>query len=59
MPWYRYLWKTWAKALGAKEGGTNREADHVALWRTALILLGLGMNLVITLSAAKNLGWIG
>jgi len=33
------MWKIWCKALGAKEGKSNREADAVAVIRT-LILLG-------------------
>ena len=33
------MWKIWCKALGSKEGKSNREADAVAVIRT-LILLG-------------------
>ena len=33
------MWKIWCKALGTKEGKSNREADAVAVIRT-LILLG-------------------
>ena len=33
------MWKIWCKALGQKEGESNREADAVAVIRT-LILLG-------------------
>jgi hypothetical protein len=33
------VWKIWCKALGQKEGKSNREADAVAVIRT-LILLG-------------------
>ena len=33
------MWKIWCKALGQKEGKSNREADAVAVIRT-LILLG-------------------
>ena len=32
-------WRVWCKALGTKEGKSNREADAVAVIRT-LILLG-------------------
>ena len=32
-------WRVWCKALGSKEGKSNREADAVAVIRT-LILLG-------------------
>ena len=33
------MWKIWCKALGTKEGKSNREADAVAVIRT-LILCG-------------------
>ena len=33
------MWKIWCKALGSKEGKSNREADAVAVIRT-LILMG-------------------
>ena len=33
------MWKIWCKALGQKEGKSNREADAVAVIRT-LILMG-------------------
>ena len=33
------MWKIWCKALGTKEGKSNREADAVAVIRT-LILMG-------------------
>ena len=33
------MWKIWCKALGQKEGKSNKEADAVAVIRT-LILLG-------------------
>jgi len=32
-------WRVWCKALGSKEGKSNREADAVAVIRT-LILMG-------------------
>ena len=34
----RRLWVLWAKSLGAKVG-TQRDADTVALLRTALVLM--------------------
>ena len=32
------LWRIWAKALGAKEGKNDREADYVALLRTFILI---------------------
>lgn len=41
----RQLWRLWAKALGAKEGATDREADVVAIIRTLIFLFGLLFSL--------------
>ena len=32
------MWKIWCKALGQKEGKSNREADAVAVIRTFILL---------------------
>jgi hypothetical protein len=37
----KQMWRLWAKALGAKEGATDREADMVAIIRTLIFLFGL------------------
>lgn len=42
----KYCWRLWAKALGQKEGSTDAEADAVAAVRTALVLLGLFLNII-------------
>jgi hypothetical protein len=39
-------WRIWAKALGAKEGDTNQEADRVALVRTGLVISSLVLSLI-------------
>jgi hypothetical protein len=41
----RQLWRLWAKALGAKEGATDREADMVAIIRTLIFLFGVLFSL--------------
>jgi len=40
-------WRLWAKALGDKAGRHNREADTVALIRTAVVLIYVVTNLFI------------
>jgi hypothetical protein len=35
------MWRLWAKALGQKEGTSDREANIVAFIRTVLIILSL------------------
>ncbi|MEY4332183.1 MAG: Synechococcus phage [Bacteroidota bacterium] len=32
------MWRLWAKALGEKASSDNKEADRIALIRTAIIL---------------------
>ena len=38
------VWRVWAKALGEKAGSTDREADRIALLRTAIVLTYLITN---------------
>lgn len=33
------LWRLWAKAIGQKDGKTNKDSDNIAIIRTILILL--------------------
>lgn len=39
-----YLWKIWAKSLGEKAGDSDRDADRVAIIRTALIMVAMLAN---------------
>ena len=41
------MWRLWAKALGQKEGITDREADVIATIRTAIVALYIVTNLFI------------
>jgi hypothetical protein len=41
------MWRLWAKALGQKEGITDREADVIAAIRTAIVALYIVTNLFI------------
>ena len=40
-------WRLWAKAIGTKEGLTNKEADIVAIIRTFFVLLTVICEIVI------------
>jgi hypothetical protein len=39
------IWRIWAKALGQKEGATDREADRIALVRSLIV----GVNFITCL----------
>jgi len=39
------VWRIWAKALGQKEGASNREADRIAIVRSFIV----GVNFITCL----------
>jgi len=41
------MWRLWAKALGEKHGKTDKEADKIALVRTAIVFVYIITNLFI------------
>ena len=47
-------WRIWAKALGQKEGNSNREADRIALIRTSIVLFYIITNLVIIAGVIRH-----
>lgn len=47
-------WRLWAKAIGTKEGCTDREADIVALIRTFIVLVALTTNIMIASGIARH-----
>ena len=49
-----HLWRIWAKALGAKEGKDDREADYVALLRTFILLCYLITNCFIVAGVVRH-----
>jgi hypothetical protein len=51
------MWRLWAKALGQKEGITDREADVVAVVRTAIVALYIVTNLFIIAGILRH--WNG
>lgn len=48
------MWRIWAKALGQKDGRTDREADMVALVRTLIVLVYLVTNFVIMAGVVRH-----
>ena len=47
-------WRIWAKALGAKEGKNDREADIIAGIRTLIFISYLVTNVAIVANAIRH-----
>lgn len=45
------MWRLWAKALGQKEGNTDKEADKIAIIRTIIV----AVNFVTCLCIIANI----
>ena len=50
----RKWWRLWALSLGEKLGDNNREADMVAMMRSAVVLLNLATCLFIIAGVVHN-----
>jgi len=50
----RKMWRIWAKALGAKEGKNDREADIIAGIRTLIFVSYLVTNVAIVANAVRH-----
>lgn len=48
------MWRLWSKALGAKSGNTDREANIVAIIRTILTLSCFITNTIIVLGVLRH-----
>lgn len=48
------VWRMWAKALGAKEGMNNSEADRIALIRTLIVLQAVITNSIIVAGVIRH-----
>jgi len=48
------MWRLWAKAIGEKASGDNKEADSVAWIRTFLILQAVVTNCFIIANAIRH-----
>jgi len=53
--WLKKAWRLWAKSLGERASDDNREADIVAVVRTAFAIINLGTCCFIT--ANILVGW--
>ncbi len=47
-------WRIWAKALGAKDGRTDREADTIACIRTLIFVSYMVTNVAIVANAVRH-----
>ena len=47
-------WRIWAKALGAKEGKNDREADIIAGIRTIILVCYMVTNIAIVANAVRH-----
>tara|TARA_A100001234_G_scaffold154952_1_gene136586 strand:+ start:52 stop:255 length:204 start_codon:yes stop_codon:yes gene_type:complete len=47
-------WRIWAKALGAKEGKNDREADIIAGIRTIILVSYMVTNIAIVANAVRH-----
>ena len=48
------VWRIWAKALGQKDGRTNREADTIACIRTLIFVSYMVTNIAIVANAVRH-----
>ena len=48
------LWRLWAKALGEKDGRTDREADTIAGIRTFILIAYMVTNIAIVANAVRH-----
>jgi len=50
----KYLWYLWCKAIGQKEGKTDKEADIIAIIRTVIVLFYILTNAVIIAGVVRH-----
>jgi len=48
------MWRLWSKALGEKASDDNKEADVIALIRTAIVMCYIITNLVIIAGVIRH-----
>jgi len=48
------IWRIWAKALGAKKGRDDREADTIAGIRTFILICYMVTNVAIVANAVRH-----
>jgi hypothetical protein len=50
----KQFWRLWAKALGEKAGNTDKEADRIACFRTAIVLIYVITNFFIIAGVIRH-----
>jgi hypothetical protein len=48
------MWRLWAKSLGEKSGADDKEADKIALIRTAIVLCYIITNFFIVAGVIRH-----
>jgi len=48
------MWRIWAKAIGQKDGNSDKEADAIAILRTMLILFAVITNVIIIAGVIRH-----
>lgn len=48
------MWEIWAKALGEKNGKTDKESDKIAVVRTAIVLCYILTNVFIVAGVIRH-----
>lgn len=48
------MWRLWAKALGEKQGKDDREADKIAIIRTAIVACYIITNCFIIAGVVRH-----
>lgn len=48
------VWRIWAKALGQKEGKSDREADRIAMIRTLIVAFYIVTNCFIIAGVIRH-----
>jgi len=52
-----FMWELWCKSIGQKAYDNNRKADHVAIVRSAWVVLHILTCIFIILNAIATHGW--
>ena len=49
-----YMWRIWSKALGKKDGVSDKEADKVAILRSLIVLSYIITNIFIIAGVIRH-----
>jgi hypothetical protein len=48
------IWRIWAKAIGQKDGRSDREADVIAIIRTIIVIQVIATNAMIVAGIIRH-----